>query len=253
MSFLVILARQWFRCLLMCSLLALQLQQVISLDVCKGEGPRYGDFKCNHDATHRVCANLKDYSGHKVNWGTDNFWQITNQPDWSSQVGADSANPGGGWCICMWATASLIDKVGCDNVHLSCDSTDVSYVLEHYVDGGVNLAPAKACLIQKCGSSMTAAQMSAAQTSLAASNAQRTSSSSDNPSHDDDDDHIGLSVFFLCVGLLSVGFGLAYVFVSRGVVGGEESLPLPIASSISKFEKDFQRYESQDIVMGGAV
>ena len=24
--------------------------------VCPGEGPRYGDFKCNHDGTHRVSA-----------------------------------------------------------------------------------------------------------------------------------------------------------------------------------------------------
>ena len=28
--------------------------------VCPGEGPRYGDFKCNHDRTHRVCAQLLD-------------------------------------------------------------------------------------------------------------------------------------------------------------------------------------------------
>jgi hypothetical protein len=27
-----------------------------AIDVCPGEGPRYGDYKCNHDGTHRVCA-----------------------------------------------------------------------------------------------------------------------------------------------------------------------------------------------------
>merc|ERR1712054_68393 len=99
---------------------------VLCLDVCKGEGPRYGDYKCNHDRTHRVCATLKDKTGAKISWGNNkNFWQTTNQPDWSNQVGGDPNNPGGGWCICMWATASLIRQVGCDNVHLSCSSTDL--------------------------------------------------------------------------------------------------------------------------------
>ena len=28
--------------------------------VCPGEGLRYGDRKCNHDPTHRVCAQLLD-------------------------------------------------------------------------------------------------------------------------------------------------------------------------------------------------
>lgn len=77
--------------------------------------------------------------------------QITHQPDWSNQVGADPNNPGGGWCICMWATARLISSVGCDNVHLDCSSTDLAYVEKSYTDGGVNLAPAKECLVKKCG------------------------------------------------------------------------------------------------------
>ena len=32
------------------------------IEACPGEGPRYGDFKCNHDGTHRVCAQLVDES-----------------------------------------------------------------------------------------------------------------------------------------------------------------------------------------------
>jgi|688.fasta_scaffold362814_1 hypothetical protein len=27
-----------------------------NIEVCPGESDRYGDFKCNHDNTHRVCA-----------------------------------------------------------------------------------------------------------------------------------------------------------------------------------------------------
>merc|ERR1712156_1183180 len=32
------------------------------VSVCPGEGSRYGDFKCIHDRTHRVCAKLVENS-----------------------------------------------------------------------------------------------------------------------------------------------------------------------------------------------
>merc|ERR1711968_316076 len=83
-----------------CVFLLLALASAIN--ICPGEGPRYGDYKCNHDATHRVCARLKNTSGEKLQWGSGDFWAITRQPDWSSQVGSDPKNPGGDWCICMW-------------------------------------------------------------------------------------------------------------------------------------------------------
>ena len=38
-------------------------EQSAPLAVCAGEGPRYGDYKCNHDGTHRVCAHLKTQQG----------------------------------------------------------------------------------------------------------------------------------------------------------------------------------------------
>ena len=41
-------------------------------------------------------------------------------------------------------------KVGCDNVHIHCESTDVAYVMSKYTDGGVDLAEAKSCLKSKC-------------------------------------------------------------------------------------------------------
>jgi len=53
----------------------------------------------------------------------------------------------------MWATAKLIQSVGCDNVHLDCSATDLSYVMSKYTDGGHDLAPAKTCLQHKCGGS----------------------------------------------------------------------------------------------------
>ena len=58
----------------------------------------------------------------------------------------------------MWATASLIQKVGCDNVHLRCASTDVDYVLSKYHDGGVELSAAHDCLERKCPEQAAAAR-----------------------------------------------------------------------------------------------
>jgi len=122
------------------------------LAVCKGEGGRYGDFKCNHDPTHRVCATLLDKSGQLEKWGPKgDFWTITGQKafQWDTQI-RGAPNPGRNWCICMWATARLINSVGCDNVHLACNATDVKYIMQKYEDAGTNLKPAHDCLKKKC-------------------------------------------------------------------------------------------------------
>lgn len=120
--------------------------------VCPGEGPRYGDFKCDHDETHRVCATLVDQEGEPLSWGQGNFWQITGQEafQWDDKITSEP-NKGDSWCICMWATANLIKSAGCNNVHIRCGSTDVNYVLKHYTDGATDLSDAHACLQQKCG------------------------------------------------------------------------------------------------------
>ena len=40
----------------------------------------------------------------------------------------------------MWATARLIATVGCENVHLRCDATDVAYVEKSSLDSrGVSM------------------------------------------------------------------------------------------------------------------
>jgi len=122
---------------------------------CPGEGPRYGDYKCNHDRTHRVCAKLVDNptSCKELSWNEDgsSFWDITGQQRWNWKDKICAApNPGDSWCICMWATANLIKEVGCDNVHIHCESTDVSYVMSSYQDGGWDLQQAKSCLQRKC-------------------------------------------------------------------------------------------------------
>jgi len=121
------------------------------IEVCPGEGPRYGDFKCNHDKTHRCCAKLLDDSGQPMQWGEGDFWQITGQKDWQwdDKIRGDP-NPGDSWCICMWATADLINSAGCENVHIRCEATDVQYMLSSYNDGGRDLTVAHECLREKC-------------------------------------------------------------------------------------------------------
>ena len=81
-----------------------------------------GDYKCNHDATHRVCAKLVDNEGGKcknLKWGSKNFWELTDQVqfEWSNLICSDkdrdgmSKPPGEHWCICMWATERMINNV----------------------------------------------------------------------------------------------------------------------------------------------
>ena len=80
-------------------------------------GPRYGDYKCIHDRTHRVCAKLVDNSNGRcdaLSWNSNgqSFWQITGQErwNWKDRI-CNAPNPGDSWCICLWATANLIDAV----------------------------------------------------------------------------------------------------------------------------------------------
>ena len=80
------------------------------------EGPRYGDYKCIHDRTHRVCAKLVDNSDscNELAWNSNgrSFWDITGQQrwNWKDRI-CNRPNPGDSWCICMWATANLIREV----------------------------------------------------------------------------------------------------------------------------------------------
>jgi hypothetical protein len=65
--------------------------------VCPGEGPRYGDFKCNHDGTHRVCAQLVETgSSTPLSWGpAGDFWEITGQKafQWNGEISRGHAHP----------------------------------------------------------------------------------------------------------------------------------------------------------------
>ena len=48
------------------------------------------------------------------------------------------------------ATASIIDEVGCDNVEIRCEATDVDYILRRASDGAHDMTLTHACLRKKC-------------------------------------------------------------------------------------------------------
>merc|ERR1712142_441221 len=112
------------------------------VSTCPGEGSRYGDFKCIHDRTHRVCAKLVD--------NTDNSCTEVRWPMGTSRRICSAPNPGDSWCICMWASANIVAEVGCHNFEINCSATDVNYVLNSRYDGGWNLQNFKSCLREKC-------------------------------------------------------------------------------------------------------
>ena len=101
-------------------------------------GPRYGDYKCIHDRTHRVCAKLVEdsQSCEEVRWprpGTSeavSFWDITGQQRWNwKRSVCQGPNPGDSWCICMWAAANLAAEVRHLLEKLSAGKFCVAYAL----------------------------------------------------------------------------------------------------------------------------
>jgi len=128
-----------------------------ALAPCPGEGPRYGDFKCDHDRTHRVCAKLVENRDtcEELSFPSEgrelSFWEITGQQrwNWKDKI-CGGPNPGTNWCICMWATANLVAEVGCTAVELDCAATDVEFILASDSDGGWRLGGLQECLRDKC-------------------------------------------------------------------------------------------------------
>eukprot|EP00927_Polykrikos_kofoidii_P052330 TRINITY_DN46112_c0_g1_i1.p1 TRINITY_DN46112_c0_g1~~TRINITY_DN46112_c0_g1_i1.p1 ORF type:complete len:205 (+),score=24.31 TRINITY_DN46112_c0_g1_i1:74-688(+) len=134
--------QRWLTKWLIVAAISLLVTYSTCLNVCPGEGST-----CSNDPKRRVCAKVLSDDGTPLRWGTDDFWQLTGQAgiQWDDEI---RQNKGDSWCICMWVTAKLIEKVGCRNIHLRCDSTDVDYILRHYTDA--NLRTAKNCLQRKC-------------------------------------------------------------------------------------------------------
>merc|ERR1719197_597145 len=131
--------------------------------VCGGD--TRGDQRCNHDATHRVCAKIGDPD--------TSFWRFTGQKKWCGQSLHYSNSPHGDdlacppskptWCICKWATASWIKGEKCtDGVEIDCGATDICRTTQglffSYSDFSVDLKPAHDCMPHKCPSEWAACQ-----------------------------------------------------------------------------------------------
>eukprot|EP00747_Dinoflagellata_sp_TGD_P078250 gnl/TRDRNA2_/TRDRNA2_159976_c0_seq1.p1 gnl/TRDRNA2_/TRDRNA2_159976_c0~~gnl/TRDRNA2_/TRDRNA2_159976_c0_seq1.p1 ORF type:complete len:216 (-),score=34.13 gnl/TRDRNA2_/TRDRNA2_159976_c0_seq1:83-730(-) len=115
-----------------------------SLKECPGES-RFPQNKCV-DGTFVVCAHLLDRKGQPELWGEGDFWNTTNHTSWADKIadGGDSA------CICQWLLKDLIKGFACDAVHLRCEATDVTAVLEAYKKFGEHAS--YDCIVQKCAS-----------------------------------------------------------------------------------------------------
>eukprot|EP00941_MAST-03F_sp_MAST-3F-sp1_P002361 g2361.t1 len=133
-----------------------------SMKPCAGD--TRGDMRCNHDSTHRVCA--------EIGLKNTSFWRFTGQRSW---CGSSYQDDNGGscppydslyckkrcpeneptWCICKWATANWIKGQTCDDsITIDCEATDICYSAEglffSYKDFNVDLHPAHDCVAKKC-------------------------------------------------------------------------------------------------------
>lgn len=84
----------------------------------------------------------------------EDFWEITgiSNPNWEDEI---VGNHGDSRCIDMWATAFMVRDLGCENVHIRCDATDVSYLMTAYSLGSSSIPTevwdgARSCLADKC-------------------------------------------------------------------------------------------------------
>ena len=134
------------------------LMVVISngLDRCEGDtrpGGSFDDFgKCNHDQTHRVCAKIGDANSSFWKWTGQQSWcgssYITGATNWEGMIRCPPEKPT--WCICKWATEKWINGVGCNQVEIDCQATDVCDLKTSYIDGDVELHKARECIESKC-------------------------------------------------------------------------------------------------------
>jgi len=113
-----------------------------------GEGGHYGDHKCSHGDSRRVCVKLLNSQGEPQKWGWGSFSQISAQEgsNWAAQI---RENAGDSMCMSMWTTQRLIEIEGCEFVHVNCDATDLAYVFKTYIEM-LDTTTAKECLENKC-------------------------------------------------------------------------------------------------------
>lgn len=106
--------------------------------------------KCEDSSTdaghHHVCLDLTDAVG-------TTFCAQTGQENWCDAHhpchGAEGECQVGSWCVCQWAFADFVEKVGCDNVSIDCAATSMR-AFEGYAKDPLRYAHALGCLHRKC-------------------------------------------------------------------------------------------------------
>jgi hypothetical protein len=129
------------------------------LQPCKGfaldeKYGKKGKQTCDQDwsGENVVCVPLLDTSGSPLSYGAEgNYWDIQDGMATFTQEDITS-NQGNSWCVSVWGFGRLVKTVGCQNVQLNCDSTDIGHVLRRYSVGlaATNFKSAKECIFQKC-------------------------------------------------------------------------------------------------------
>ena len=86
-----------------------------------------------------------------IKWDGKDYWEVTEQTSWQKKI-VNEPNPGDHWCICKNAFIRFVKGVGCENITLKCDATDVQYVVDAYTDTGhiVENDEALLCIINQC-------------------------------------------------------------------------------------------------------
>mgnify|MGYP006082539619 CR=1 FL=1 len=107
--------------------------------------------KCENRDTdlgnHHVCLDLNLSDG-------SNFCAQTGQNDWCEEqhpchVDGQNACKIDTWCVCQWAFAEIVAKVGCDNVAIDCPATSMR-ALDRYRSDVSKYDHAIKCLQTKC-------------------------------------------------------------------------------------------------------
>ena len=97
--------------------------------------------------SHHVCMDIRLRDG-------GSFCAATGQSEWCGEPGPCYGDPTrvcpkAKWCVCQWAFARALERLGCDAIEVDCRATSIR-ALEAYA-ADPRYALAAECLRKKCG------------------------------------------------------------------------------------------------------
>jgi len=109
--------------------------------------------KCDFDSTRKICIQLLDDSYEALAWNDGsptNTWDLKNAE--GKLFGHEFRSTGGrSWCTDMISVAKIIASVGCENMEIRCDKSNVHWAMAFY-----GLQPAKNCIKKRCPEEVSA-------------------------------------------------------------------------------------------------